>query len=812
VNAIIEAISTNVSALPVAAVAAQAVTGQRGTGGFALTLAAAQDLAASSPALSGENESATGMPTGSTAALGANLNLSTVALPQRKTSAGGGISGNTVVPASFPMTASPVQWLAPQTSLSASLVAFASVNDTGVAEATVRASAGTASNISGLNPLVREVISNVGVQSDGLTSNGSYKQPVSQTTSGMVQSPVFSMPAAAVSVAVTANVAAGVEQDNVLQNHVEFGLPVEAIGPSSGMQQPPPRLAIAQPSPSTISPSVAPNITPNVPPQGQSGISQAGSFLWRAAESTSQTSPAVVSAATPSVRRATTFSETDSSSALLTSSGASLQTPKVNVADDGVADPAFQPVLSTATVEPATSAATSPSIPATVFSEPGAAVTLLASSGTNLQTAPENVTDAGVANPLSQVIFPATAAGSTEPRTISPPEMGTGNPVSTIVDTQNAVSSIANLLPGAVASRVGVARAAVEGTAPSVHGARPDAASALAPASSPGPISSNSPAVAEQTPFAVFFSGPGAGTESAASVLPKMILPATSSAIRNNNGTSTATAAAPQSSSLNASAVQNVTPQPGKDAQSGNQSDNPQAAAPLRRDDPGAANSAAVSASPQASSSQTSSFQSSSSQASPSAADAQIATPAVAVMPPLSAQPASADSAPRPDTMPAAAGSAASMAAAAQPVALPGPVQVAQMVSRVGQSEMRIGLNTSAFGSVEVRTVVRASDVGLLIGSEKGDLRGLMTNEMPALTNTLQQQNLRLNSVNFMPGFAYSNNGSGGGADSEQRSFVPHPALASAGSGLPENPGSDAMEVPLAEEFAGAGSSFSILA
>ena len=99
---------------------------------------------------------------------------------------------------------------------------------------------------------------------------------------------------------------------------------------------------------------------------------------------------------------------------------------------------------------------------------------------------------------------------------------------------------------------------------------------------------------------------------------------------------------------------------------------------------------------------------------------------------------------------------------------------MAQMVSRVGQSEMRIGMNTSAFGTVDVRTVVHASDVGLVIGSEKGDLRGLMSNEMPGITNSLQQQNLRLNSVSFMQGFASSGNGNGsGGGDSQQRFFVP---------------------------------------
>jgi flagellar hook-length control protein FliK len=97
---------------------------------------------------------------------------------------------------------------------------------------------------------------------------------------------------------------------------------------------------------------------------------------------------------------------------------------------------------------------------------------------------------------------------------------------------------------------------------------------------------------------------------------------------------------------------------------------------------------------------------------------------------------------------------------------------MAQLMNRAEQSEMRIGMSTSAFGSVEVRTVVHANDVGLVIGSEKGDLRTLLANELPAITNTLQQQNLRLNSVNFMQGFAFSNNASGDG-NPQQRSFVP---------------------------------------
>jgi Flagellar hook-length control protein FliK len=104
-----------------------------------------------------------------------------------------------------------------------------------------------------------------------------------------------------------------------------------------------------------------------------------------------------------------------------------------------------------------------------------------------------------------------------------------------------------------------------------------------------------------------------------------------------------------------------------------------------------------------------------------------------------------------------------------------GPVQQAQMINKAAQSEMRIGLNTSAFGSVEVRTVVRASDVGLVIGSEKGDLRSLLSNDIPGIVNNLQQQNLRLTQVSFQQqGFAFSSDSSSGG-NAQPRSFAPRP-------------------------------------
>ena len=137
-----------------------------------------------------------------------------------------------------------------------------------------------------------------------------------------------------------------------------------------------------------------------------------------------------------------------------------------------------------------------------------------------------------------------------------------------------------------------------------------------------------------------------------------------------------------------------------------------------------------------------------------------------------------------------------------------GPVQMAQMVNQAAQSEMRIGMNTAAFGNVEVRTVVHANDVGVLIGSEKGDLRSLLANELPGIATSLQQQNLRLNQVNFhQTGFAFSNQASSGG-DAQPRWFASRPTAATT---RPDEAFNGESSEPLASS-AGSSAGLSILA
>ncbi|HEY1270780.1 MAG TPA: flagellar hook-length control protein FliK [Terriglobales bacterium] len=105
------------------------------------------------------------------------------------------------------------------------------------------------------------------------------------------------------------------------------------------------------------------------------------------------------------------------------------------------------------------------------------------------------------------------------------------------------------------------------------------------------------------------------------------------------------------------------------------------------------------------------------------------------------------------------------------PVSPFAPVHEARLLARTDLSEMHIGLQTTAFGTVEVHAVVRESQVGISIGSERGELHKLMTNEMPALSVRLQEHDLRLDQVRFFDQGPRFDAGSGSGSDGRASSF-----------------------------------------
>lgn len=284
---------------------------------------------------------------------------------------------------------------------------------------------------------------------------------------------------------------------------------------------------------------------------------------------------------------------------------------------------------------------------------------------------------------------------------------------------------------------------------------RPQAAQSLRSSSGPD----NAAALSSKTPFSIFFAEPVPATESAASVLPKLILPVLAA---SDHGPHTLTSATPSADPQPAATQSNARsaapanpPTAASDANSAVAQPQPHEAdssAPLPAGIPQNAPPPSLA---------------------PPSTSVSAASLAIAELGASNTQPGS-----KPGDFPdTPSGIPTITPPASQEVqSVPAPVQMAQLIARPELSEMRIGLSTTAFGSVEVRTIVHANDVGVLIGSEKGDLRGLLQNDLPAITNTLQEQNLRLHSVNFMQGFAFSNDASGGRDQSQQRSFFSQPA------------------------------------
>ena len=94
-----------------------------------------------------------------------------------------------------------------------------------------------------------------------------------------------------------------------------------------------------------------------------------------------------------------------------------------------------------------------------------------------------------------------------------------------------------------------------------------------------------------------------------------------------------------------------------------------------------------------------------------------------------------------------------------------GVVQVARIIDGMNRSEMHIDMRTQDFGSVEVHTVLRDSQLGLSVGSEKGDLRGFLAPEVPSLQAVIHQQDLRLDTLHFLDQSSQSTAQFSGGAD-----------------------------------------------
>lgn len=107
----------------------------------------------------------------------------------------------------------------------------------------------------------------------------------------------------------------------------------------------------------------------------------------------------------------------------------------------------------------------------------------------------------------------------------------------------------------------------------------------------------------------------------------------------------------------------------------------------------------------------------------------------------------------------------------------PGPeppqAQVARIFHNSSQSEMHVGFRTESFGAVDVHTTISEKQVEVAMSSERGDLKGFMASEMPALQSNLQQHDLRLQTLRtIVPAYVTQSDvfsGAGGQPQDSQR-------------------------------------------
>ena len=106
----------------------------------------------------------------------------------------------------------------------------------------------------------------------------------------------------------------------------------------------------------------------------------------------------------------------------------------------------------------------------------------------------------------------------------------------------------------------------------------------------------------------------------------------------------------------------------------------------------------------------------------------------------------------------------------------PAPVQVhsARMVQGDQRSEMRMGMQTEAFGALEVHASVSGRDVRLAVSAEHGDLRSCLAPEVPVLQSNLQQHDLRLEQVRTVLSGGMQQEFSPGSGREERRFSRPH--------------------------------------
>jgi len=132
-------------------------------------------------------------------------------------------------------------------------------------------------------------------------------------------------------------------------------------------------------------------------------------------------------------------------------------------------------------------------------------------------------------------------------------------------------------------------------------------------------------------------------------------------------------------------------------------------------------------------------------------------------------------------------------------------VQSARVLERMGQAEMRVGMNTADFGNLELRASVSQDRVGASIATAHAELRAALMAEMPSLERSMEQHQLRLDLLDLGAHSGGGNQERGASAQQQPRSqsggeagFATTSSSSSSGDAVPspEGPAPSAWSAP----------------
>lgn len=119
---------------------------------------------------------------------------------------------------------------------------------------------------------------------------------------------------------------------------------------------------------------------------------------------------------------------------------------------------------------------------------------------------------------------------------------------------------------------------------------------------------------------------------------------------------------------------------------------------------------------------------------------------------------------------PSQASNAAPSSPSAADAASPTSVNLARLMDRGGQTEMRIEMQSDSLGGVELRARMTGDQVGAAIVVERHDIHSALSNELPALHSALVEKNVRVQTLSISQG-TQTLLGDGSGTEMSGRGF-----------------------------------------